>query len=124
MPEALWKQTQRRIAKSLGGSVTARTGYKGGDVETDWLVVEVKHRQKGPDWITQAVDHARAIAGESKLGIAVLHAKGERDDLVVLSLKDFKEWFGDFDGRANYDRAHEIVVALRKKKDALERGNA
>lgn len=101
MAEALWKQTQRRIAKSLGGSVTARTGYKGGDVETDWLVVEVKHRRVLPEWIVEAVEHARASADHVHLGIAVLHAKGARDDLVVLRLKDFRTWFGEFDKRGN-----------------------
>jgi len=96
MPEPLWKQTERRVAKFLGGEVTERIGRKGVDVETDWLVIEVKERERLPQWIDEALQSARTLANGSKLGIVVLHEKGSHDDLVVLGLKDFKQWFGGF----------------------------
>jgi hypothetical protein len=93
--EPLWKQTERRVARFLGGEVTERIGRKGVDVQTDWLAIEIKTRKKLPEWIVDAVAYARAHAGDGKLGIAVLHEVGSHDDLVVLSIHDFRIWFGE-----------------------------
>ena len=96
MPEPLWKATERRIARILGGEVTERIGRRGVDVQSDWLAIEIKTRKALPGWIKDAVAYARAQAGDGKLGIAVLHELRSRDDLVVLSIHDFKAWFGEF----------------------------
>jgi hypothetical protein len=65
-------------------------------VLSDWLAVEVKHRRRLPQWLKTALTQARCGAGE-RLPIVVLHEAGQRhsDDLVVLRLADFQDWFGE-----------------------------
>ena len=68
-----------------------------GSVAHDWLSIEVKHRRALPVWLCDAMVQAVAAnRGNDKLPVVVLHQKGRRhdDDLVVLRLKDFVEWFG------------------------------
>jgi len=91
----LWKQTERRIARQFGGIVISRLGVKGVDVETDWLCIEVKERNQLPVWINEALDRARKAGGEKKLGIVILHQKGYREDVVMLAVSDFRQWFGE-----------------------------
>ena len=61
-----------------------------------WLAVEVKHRKRLPAWLKDALTQARTGAGE-RLALAILHESGQRhaDDLVVLRLGDFQDWFGE-----------------------------
>jgi len=100
MPNATWKEAERRVARVLGGRRVGPTGRAGADVVVgDWLVVECKHRETLPQWIERALGQARAAAGPRRLGIAVLHERGRHDSLVVMSLSDFAEWFGDGAGR-------------------------
>ncbi len=90
-----FKGTERAIAKHLGGT---RRGHLGGvDVTTDWLAVECKHRQTLPTWLTAAMQQAQRHAAMSQLPIVVLHEHGGKhaDNLVVMRLGDFREWFGD-----------------------------
>jgi len=92
---AVYKGTERRIARRLGGQ---RHGHLGGaDVVSDWLSVEVKHRKTIPAWIKDAMDQAKANADPGKLALVVLHEHGARSDgdLVILTLGDFRDWFGD-----------------------------
>jgi len=96
-----WKGTERRIAAALEGQRVGPSGKSTADVVTAWLSVECKHRRELPKWIKSAVAQARAAAGPGQLGIAVLHEKHKRgdDDLVLIRLGDFVEWFGgDDDG--------------------------
>jgi len=95
MTDATWKSVERRVARTLGGQRVGCTGKDTPDVVTNWLVVEVKHRRRLPQWLKDALAQARKHAGDGQLGIAVLHEQGRHDSLVVLSLDDFKEWFGD-----------------------------
>jgi len=93
---SLWKRTERRVAKRLGGRRLPVNGRGQADVESDWLVVEVKHRRRLPDWLRKAYLQAKAASRESggvKLGIVVLHERGRHDDLVLMSLSDFVAWF-------------------------------
>ena len=100
-----WKTAERRIAQKLGGRRVGCTGEATPDVVVgDWLVVEVKHRQRLPQWVKAALAQARQHAGPGQLGIAVLHEKGRHDSLVLLSLADFREWFG---GAGGVDSAQE-----------------
>jgi hypothetical protein len=70
-------------------------GLKSPDVTSDTYCVEVKLRSKLPQWIKDGLATARGHASEHQLGLLFLHEKGARDDLVVLSLHDFKDWFGE-----------------------------
>jgi len=96
MANANWKQTERAVAKRLNGRRQGATGKATADVLTGWLSVEVKHRRRLPKWLITALTQARTGAGE-RLPIVVLHEAGQRhsDDLVVLRLADFQDWFGE-----------------------------
>jgi len=98
VPEKVWKRTERRIARLLGGQRVAAHGRRAIDVDAGWLQVEVKERRRLPVWIVSALARARAHAGDNQLGIVVLHEEGAHDDLVVLSLRDWLEWFGGAKG--------------------------
>lgn len=91
---AAWKAHERRTAAALGGVRLGATGAANPDVVTDWLAVECKHRARLPAWLVSALAKVRGQARAEQLGIVVLHQSGARDALVVLSLKDFQDWFG------------------------------
>lgn len=93
-----WKDHERRIAAALGGQRLGATGASNPDVLTGWLAVECKHRAKLPDWLTGALGKVRVQAGQDRLGVVVLHQAGARDSVVMLSLKDFRDWFGGWRG--------------------------
>ena len=100
MSDKAWKQTERKIAAILGGRRVPITGRQRGDVPDiahDWLSPEVKHRQKLPAWIHDAMNQAVSAAKSDQLPIVVLHEKGKShtSDLVVIQLGDFQDWFGD-----------------------------
>lgn len=89
-----FKGTERTVAKILGGE---RLGHLGGvDVRTRWVSAEVKHRQALPDWLTDAMVQATRHAETGQLPIVVLHIEGQRhaENLVVMKLGDFIDWFG------------------------------
>lgn len=90
-----WKNVERIIAKRLNGKRLGATGQATADVVSDWLSVEVKHRKELPGWLKDALSQARRGAGE-RLPIVILHESGQRhdNDLVLLSLADFQNWFG------------------------------
>ena len=96
MTDKTWKQTERAVARRLNGKRLGATGRTGADVVTGWLSVEVKHRRRLPAWLKDAQRQAQSGAGE-RLPIVVLHEAGQRhsDDLVVLRLADFQDWFGE-----------------------------
>lgn len=96
MPEKAWKLTERAVASRLGGRRVPVSGRGRGDVAHKWLAIEVKHRKRLPKWLKEAMAQARAASGLSQLPIVVLHEAGQchDEDLVVLALKDFVEWFG------------------------------
>lgn len=94
MPDRLWKVIERKIARRLGGRRVPVPGRAGApDVQHEWLSVEVKLRQKLPFWLKRALRQAEAAARPGQLPLVVLHEKGSRKDLVLLSLDAFIEWF-------------------------------
>lgn len=88
-----WKAHELRVARRLGTERIGLTGRDTPDAETDWLVVECKHRKALPLWLKDALAQAQKHAGPSQLPIAVLHEKGKHDSLVVMSFNDFCDWF-------------------------------
>lgn len=92
-----WKRCERAIAARLGGQRVGNRGTAAPDVVTDWLAIECKARRSLPAWLKRAVAQARAAAGEDRLPLVVLHETGTRHDcdLVILTLRDFEQWFGD-----------------------------
>ena len=98
MTDKLWKQTERAIAKTLKGTRVPINGRGSQpDVRCDWLAIECKERQQVPAWLKAALQQAAAGAEPAQLPIVVLHEKGKHhsSDLVVMTLSDFKEWFGN-----------------------------
>ncbi len=97
MPKRTWKHIERAIARRLGGRRLPISGRPSPDVVSDWLVVEVKHRERLPGWLVEAVRKVRSLAMNHHLAIVVLHESGQRhdNDLVVMSLADFEVWFGE-----------------------------
>ena len=88
-----WKDAERRVARKLGGKRVGCTGLETPDVVTEWLVVEVKHRQRFPLWLTGALAQAVKHAKPEELPLAVLHEHRKHDSLVVMRLSDFCDWF-------------------------------
>jgi len=94
MPDKQWKRTERRIAHQFGAERTGPGRPNDPDIRTSWLSIEVKERYLLPEWILRALRDAQRKAKPDQLPIAVLHETGSKDDLVVLSRKDFIDWFG------------------------------
>ena len=105
MSNATWKQRERKVARALGGTRVGASGHSTPDVVTPWLAVECKQRKQLPLWLTTALSKIRAQAGDGKLGIVVLHEHGEHDSLVIMSLRDFADWFGDVDTTARHEQS-------------------
>jgi hypothetical protein len=95
---ATWKDHEKRTASLLGGKRLGATGAANEDVIAPGLAIECKHRETLPAWLTDALSKVRAQAGRDRLGLVVLHEKGKRDSLVVLSLSDFVKRFGQVPG--------------------------
>ena len=76
-------------------------GLRSADVETSAYSVEVKHRKTLPGWLNDAVAQAHRNCSAGKLPLVVLHQSGWRreNDLVVLRMGEFLEWFGEGGGR-------------------------
>lgn len=94
MPNATWKEHERRTAAALGGRRVGPTGRIGADVDGGWILAECKHREKLPQWLGQALARIRGEAGPSRLGVVVAHEKAGRDSWVIMSLRDWQDWFG------------------------------
>jgi hypothetical protein len=88
----------------LGGERTSKRGLGSNapDVLAGGFAVEVKHRRTLPAWLTAAMAQSARNAPDGALPLVVLHEAGQRhaDDLVVLRLADFREWFGDLEDGA------------------------
>jgi len=96
MADKVWKQTERAVARRLNGKRQGAVGRTGADVLTGWLSVEVKHRRRIPLWLKSALAQANGGAGD-RLPLVILHEAGQRhdNDLVMMRLADFENWFGE-----------------------------
>lgn len=92
-----WKKHERRVAAKLNGQRVGNSGRNTEDVSHTWLSIECKSRKSLPAWLKTAMTQARTNADEGKLPIVVLHElnKQSANDLVVIRMADFQEWFGD-----------------------------
>jgi len=98
MSEQQWKRNEREIASRLGGQripVSGRAGKP--DIDHKWLAVEVKLKRRLPIWLKSALFQAEVAARPGQLPVTILHELGARhdDDIVLVRLRDFREWFGD-----------------------------
>jgi hypothetical protein len=90
-----WKDHERRTAAILNGERTSQPYANLPDVVAGDFVVECKEREALPKWIMDAMAQVVGHAREGQLPLVVLHQKHkhQRNDLVVLRMRDFKEWF-------------------------------
>jgi hypothetical protein len=85
--------TERAVAKYLGLERIAGSGKR--DLDGGWLSVECKEKQSPVGWLVGIIAQAVRLAKPGQLPIGVIHFLGTRhdEDLVVLRLADFREWF-------------------------------
>jgi hypothetical protein len=75
-----WKSIERKVAAYLGGVRVPITGRQRGsapDVLHPILSIEVKHREKLPEWIFEAMEQAEMSKAGDQIPIAILHEKGQ-----------------------------------------------
>lgn len=92
-----WKAVERRIARAHGTTRIGPTGRLGPDAVNKWLAIQIKHRKVLPQWMGDALRTIRSQAQPGQLGIVVAHEAGDRDSWVIMSHKDFLDWFGGND---------------------------
>jgi len=86
-------EAESAIAKYLGMERIGGSGKR--DVDGEWLCAEIKERQTPVQWLLGMVQQAVRLAKPGQLPVGVIHFLGEYhdDDLVVMRLKDFADWF-------------------------------
>jgi len=100
MNSQCWKNSERKVAEYLGGERVSR-GDNFGESDTDVrhkaFSIEVKERKKVSQFLIDIVKQADQYNDGSKLSIGVLHEKGKRhdNDLVLVRLKDFADYYGN-----------------------------
>lgn len=93
MPESPWKRAERRISRLLSLPKVTRVGYPGPDLANPFLAVDVKLRTRFPDWIADDVRKVGSYCKDRQLPIIVLVGPSQPDDLVVMTLRNFRQWF-------------------------------
>jgi hypothetical protein len=96
MSNRLWKVSELKVSKLLGGQRAGAVGREGADVIHPHLSVEVKERRRLPDWLLHAM--AQAVgAADGRLPMVVLHRAGDRydDAMVIIRMRDWREWYGE-----------------------------
>lgn len=94
MSEKRWKKEERRVARLLGLKRNPKDGSANPDAENSWLIVENKDRSRPPLWIYQALGLARQKAGRTRLGVVTITSPSDPRVLVVMDIRDFKDWHG------------------------------
>lgn len=87
-------EAEAAIAKYLGMERIGGSGKR--DVDGEWLCAEIKERQEKTQWLLGMVQQAVRLAKPGQLPIGVIHflKQNHDDDLVVMRLKDFRDYFG------------------------------
>lgn len=89
------RKYEARIQKRFGGYKQGL--YGGEDVATEIFSIEAKTRKKfvGQQFMDQAVSNCT----KGKVPLVVVHVVGQRmpNDLVMMRLGDFEDWYGSLD---------------------------
>lgn len=69
------------------------------DIEHPRFSLEIKHRNKIPLWLYDALDQAEQAAKEGRMPVAIIHESGRNhdEDLVIIKLSDFETLIEDND---------------------------
>ena len=94
---ARWKKCELRAAKYIGGERTPITGRSRGsepDISHPWLAVEVKYKEKMPEWIKDA--YSQAVASKKRthdMPVVILCEKGEEIGRawILTELNEFRD---------------------------------
>ncbi len=97
----MWKDFERRVARSIGGRRVGPTGTATPDVISDWLRIECKERHALPAWLSDPLRKVRSQTPADALGVVVWHEVGAHDAILVMSFADFVDWFGEPETRAD-----------------------
>jgi len=79
MMDKTWKRIERRVAELLGGVRVPVSGRQRGDspdVMHPVFSIEVKHREKLPEWLFDAMQQADASNRGDQIPLVILHQKG------------------------------------------------
>jgi hypothetical protein len=96
-----WKNTERKVAKRLGGKRRLRGAdfsQSMGDVEHPLFSIEVKYRKRLPVILTGGLAQARRCSEDGKVPILVLKEARTAGEMVVISLRDFEDLLGRIAG--------------------------
>jgi hypothetical protein len=93
------------MARALGGKRVSAPYRPGPDVVSGdgRIVCDCKHRKALPVWLASALARVRGQAVFGALGVVILHAAGEHDSIVCVSLKDWRAWYGELPKGADDD---------------------
>jgi hypothetical protein len=93
-----WKEHERRTARRFNGQRISDPGRSSPDVidGTGYLLIECKHRDQLPAWLTSALSKVRGHCEPDQTGVVVLHEKGRHsdNDLVLMAVLDFEKLWG------------------------------
>ncbi len=110
-----YKHHERKTAGLLGGKRNIDSkGTAAVDVVHTAFAVECKTRKDVPLWLLGAMQQARRAAMAGQLPIVVLHPHGGlyADDLVIVRLSDFVDWFGTNSGEQVMQGANPWQASL------------
>jgi len=92
MPTKTWKDVERKVCISLGGTRNPLSGINSKHTHSDCLntkeYVEIKHRKRIP-FYTEWLKVQRLAALEKKDGIVVFHQTGSHEYIVMVSLEQY-----------------------------------
>lgn len=101
MPEDLWKSTQRKQNRYLGGDgITAWRGQEGVDsYPRPYIALESKHRKSRPSWLWDAMLQAQDGKTDNQVPIVMWHFFNEpmKDDIVCIRAEDFRRLLNMYD---------------------------
>ena len=93
MPEKQWKTQERRVARLLNARRNPSGDPGAPDAENPSLAIEVKTQQELPQYLVNATLQSRRKAKEGQLPIVVLVGMSSPLDLVVMDLRDYRDWY-------------------------------
>lgn len=84
-----WKRAEKRVAEIVGGRRVGITGNATEDISHPLLSIEVKSRERLPDWLWDALNQATTNAPQGKFPCAILHQKYSKKRIVLMDLDIF-----------------------------------
>ena len=93
MPDKTWKSVERKICRFFGCERELHEGVPGWpDGISDRFTIQVKHKEKFPNWLMNALEDTEKHNKDGRTPIVCLHSKNQRieDTLVITRAKYLK----------------------------------